>query len=127
MEEEADDGPWLALIAVVIVLLVGYGTVSIGLSATSGGDSADDAPDATWNLSRVNDSHVRLTHGGGQPIPASRLSLSVNGTTRYPDWNFKVVTDGDSGTFQASCGSSIVLFWQRQATGQVPLDRWNDI
>jgi FlaG/FlaF family flagellin (archaellin) len=127
MDEEADDGPWLALIALAIVLLIGYGAVAVGLSATSDAAPADDAPDASWDLSRVNESHVRLTHAGGEPVPASQLSLSVNGTTRYPNWDFKVVTDSDSGTFQADSGSSIVLVWQRKATDQVILARWDDV
>jgi hypothetical protein len=130
MDEDADDGPWLALIAVVIVLLVAYGAVAIALSVSSGTNPAADAPDAQWNLNRINETHVELVHAGGEQVPKSQISLSVNGTTRYPEWrggNIKLIMTGDTGTLQASPGSSIVLVWQLSSTDHVVLDRWENV
>jgi hypothetical protein len=128
MDEDSNDGRILALIALVLVALIGYGVAAAVLSASSGSDVGDDAPRADWNLTRINDTHVDLVHAGGESVPVEQLFLSVNGTTRYPNWNDRhVVLPQDAGTFQAERGSSIVLIWQRTASDQVVLERWDDV
>jgi len=119
-----DDGDQLLdLVGIAIVMLLAFGAVTLFLAATSGQQGAS-VPDTEWNLTRLNESHVRITHAGGEPIRTEKLSVTVDGTPRRPRWASSFLTADDSGVVRADAGSSVVLLWQRSEAERIVIERW---
>ncbi|MFB6172886.1 MAG: type IV pilin N-terminal domain-containing protein [Haloarculaceae archaeon] len=91
----------VALVASVGVLL---------LAATSVSTRQPDVPDTDWSLDRVNDTHVRLTHTGGDPVPGTDLVVTVDGYERAARWPPRVVR-GDAVLVRATDGRRVRLYW----------------
>jgi hypothetical protein len=70
----------------------------------------EGAPEANWTVERVNDTHVAVTHAGGQPIRTGNLHVTVDGLER--DTNFTDPVTLDQRTGVAACEGSVVrAYW----------------
>jgi hypothetical protein len=115
----------LNLLGVVVALFVVVGLVGVVLAGL-GGPSTDaaDAPDAAWTLDRVNGSHVRIVHAGGDAVPASDLVVTVDGVRRRVSWD-GVVEEGDAGVVRADRGLIVQLYWTNEVGERIKLRGWN--
>jgi hypothetical protein len=123
----SDDGDRLLnLFGLAVALFIVVGVVGV-VVAGLGGPSTDvaAAPDATWSLERLNDSHVRLTHQGGEAVPAADLVVTAGGVRRRVSWS-GVVDDGDAGVVRAGRGVLVQLYWTTDTGERVKLRSWDD-
>lgn len=107
----------------VLGLVGGTATlVAVGMNSDSG--ETVEKPVANWNAERVNDTYVRITHAGGDPVDTDRLVVTVGGNERTVTWS-ETVFPGDAGLVQASPGTTVELYWQRdRATDRELLRSW---
>lgn len=112
----------VALAGFIVVGLVGV--VIAGLGGPS--DRAANAPEAEWTLERVNDSHVRVVHAGGDAVPAEDLVVTVDGVRRRASWD-GVVSEGDPGVVHADRGTVVQLYWTNEVGERVKLQDWTDM
>jgi hypothetical protein len=114
----------LNLFGVVLALFLVVGIVGVVLAGLGGpSEDADAAPETDWSLERLNGSHVQLTHGGGDAVPASDLVVTVDGVRRRVSWD-GLVTDGDSGTVRADRGLLVQLYWTTERGERIKLHEW---
>jgi hypothetical protein len=123
---DADSGGdrLLNLFGVALALFLVAGLVAVVLAGIGGPtEDADAAPDAEWSFDRVNDSHVRLVHRGGDPVPASDLVVTVDGVRRRVSWD-GVVREGESGVVRAESDVLVQLYWTTDRGERVKLREW---
>jgi hypothetical protein len=122
-----DDGDRLLnLLGVVLAGFILVGLVGVVLAGLGGpSDRAANAPDADWTLERVNGSHVRVAHAGGDAVPAEDLVVTVDGVRRRASWD-GVVSEGDSGVVHADRGMVVQLYWTNEVGERVKLQDWTD-
>ncbi|WP_135365612.1 hypothetical protein [Halosimplex halophilum] len=104
-----DGDTMLNLVGAAIVVAVVGGLVVVGLNI-AGGSGGTEAPDANWTVERVNDTAVRITHAGGQPVRTDDLTVRVESYRRATDWS-DPVTESESTVVQASEGSIVRIVW----------------
>jgi hypothetical protein len=121
---EPDWDRLLDLFGVVLVLAIVGSLVLLGLGATSVQQETAAGPDADWTLERVNESHVRVWHDGGEPVPTEYLSVAVDGRHRRVYWTATVLTEGEYGVVRAGRSTRVALLWQRTEGDRTVLDRW---
>lgn len=123
-DDSADGDRLLNLFGVALALFIVVGLVGLVVAGLSG-PSADpaDAPSANWSIERLNDSHVQLTHGGGEAVPATDLVVTADGVRRRVSWS-GVVSEGDSGIVRADRGVLVQLYWTTDAGERVKLQSW---
>jgi hypothetical protein len=100
MSDESGGDRILALLGVGLVaaIVVALGFVAIGFTVGSSGDAV---PDADLSLERVNGTHARIIHGGGEPVETDNLALAVDSydreqlTRRMP----RLIVEGDEFVF----------------------------
>lgn len=118
----SDDGDRvLTVIGVVIVLFIVAAVAALAIAAASGPGAS--APDASWELERVNDTHVRVMHAGGDPIDAERLVVSVDGYERRVSWSGEI-SEGDAGILIAGEDTEVTLYWTRERRPRTQLASW---
>lgn len=108
--DDVDEDTLLTVAGVAVVGVVLAGLVVAALAAATAPQRATDIPDAEWSLERVNGTHVRIAHDGGEPVPAEELVVRVDGYERHADWR-GVVAEGDAAVVQASRGQLVLLKW----------------
>jgi hypothetical protein len=108
------------VLGVTILLMIGALAVAF-VEAPSGGTSG--GPPSEWSLERVNDTHVRITHEGGEAVATDRLVVTVDGHNRRVTWEGTVV-EGDSGTVRAGSDRLVRLYWVTDQGERVRLDDW---
>lgn len=122
--DRGDGDRLLNVLGVVLALFILVGLVGVVLAGLSGPSTdVEDAPDVDWTLERVNDSHVRLTHGGGDVVPATDLVVTVDGVRRRVSWSGNVV-EGDTGAVRADRGMIVELFWTNDVGERIKLESW---
>lgn len=114
----------LDLFGIVLVLAIVGALALIGLGVTSAPQESTGPPETDWTLTRVNESHVRVSHAGGEPVRADHLTVAVDGQPRRVRWTAAMLTDGDSGTVRAGTGTRVTLIWQRSEADRRILERW---
>lgn len=119
-----DDGDTvlnLVGIGLVVALLIGLGVIALNFSP-----SDDGAPSANWTAERVNDTHVRVAHAGGDAVPNSEVVVTVDGTPRTATWNGTsgAVTDGDATVVQVRRNQVVGVSWEAGHTERQTLERW---
>lgn len=126
-QHETEGDRLLNALGIVLAGFIVVGIVGVVL-AGMGGPSTDvaDAPDAEWTLDRVNDSHVRITHRGGDVVPASDLVVTVDGVRRRASWD-GLVAEGDAGTVRAGRGTIVDLYWTNDVGERIELRSWGDV
>lgn len=96
--------------AIVGFLVVGL--VVGALAAATAPQRGADVPDAEWSLDRVNETHVRIVHAGGEAVPASELLVAVESYERQPAWTGSV-SEGDATVVQAAADQTVRVYWLR--------------
>jgi len=99
----------LNLVGAAIVVAVVGGLVVVGLNIAGGGGNTA-APEVNWTVERVDDTAVRITHAGGEPVRTDDLTVRVESYRRATDWS-DPVTESDSTVVQASEGSLLRIVW----------------
>lgn len=118
----------LNLAGIGLGLLLAIALVTFFFAATGQqASNASEAPAVDWNLERVNETHVRLSHGGGEPVRTEKLSVTVDGTARHPRWTAPRLTEGEHGIFRAESPSDVVLLWQQSEVERVALGEWRSV
>jgi hypothetical protein len=87
----------IAGIALVAAIVVALGVMAIAFAS---GPPETSGINANWSLERVNDTHARIVHGGGEPVEGEPLVVTVDSYERRiapPD----VVVEGDAIVFEA--------------------------
>ncbi|MFB6281838.1 MAG: hypothetical protein ABEH40_07455 [Haloferacaceae archaeon] len=108
------------LIGLTLVLMIGVLALAF-VQAPGGGRTG--GPPTEWTADRINETHVRITHAGGEPVAAERLVVSVGGYDRRPGWE-GTVSEGDSGVVRAGPNQVISLYWVTDRGERVRLDSW---
>lgn len=93
-------------LALVLGVVVAVGVVALNFAPPEG----DGAPDADWTVERVNDSAVRITHAGGEPVRTDEIRVTVDSLERDADWTDPVTAD-ESTTVPANEGSLVRVVW----------------
>jgi hypothetical protein len=113
----------MILVGLVLLILVMLGALVI--TAQYAQEESGSAPDTEWTLTRINDSYVRVTHAGGEPVSASSLSMTVDGVPADPEWPAESVTEGDSVVVRVGTQASrLTLLWQHTERDRDVLRRW---
>ena len=122
MLEDGDRILTLVGIGLAVAILLSVGVML--LAATSAPMRQPDVPTADWSMDQVNDTHVRITHTGGDAIAGSSLVVTVDGYNRAVHWPPRVVR-GDAILVRAPAGRVVRLYWDGDARGDRRLlDRW---
>lgn len=114
----------LNLLGVLVVVFIVIAVGVLLLSANTTQEASSAAPDADWTLNRVNESHVRITHTGGESTLTERLTVTVDGRPRRSLWSADRLVPGESGLVRAGSGATVTLFWERTGYGRTVLRRW---
>lgn len=104
-----DGDTTLHLVGAAVVAAVVVGLVVVGLNI-AGGAPETEAPDTDWTVERVNDTAVRITHAGGDPVRTDALTVRVESYRRATDWT-DPVTENESTVVAASEGSTVRVVW----------------
>lgn len=101
MSDESDSDRLLNIVGVgiVVAIVIALGVVAVGFTL---GSSGDGLTDADLGLERVNDTHGKIVHGGGEPVETENLVLTVDsyerpGLTRTMP---PVIVEGDEVVFE---------------------------
>ncbi|MFB6080732.1 MAG: hypothetical protein ABEJ81_07030 [Haloferacaceae archaeon] len=105
----------LTILAMIGVLAMAF------VEAPGGGATA--GPNAEWSVSRVNDTHVRITHAGGEAVEIDRLVVTVDGYERRASWS-GTIREGDAGVVRAGHDLRLRLYWVTDRGERVRLDGW---
>jgi len=74
------------------------------------GSTGEGAPEADWAVERVNDTHVRVTHAGGEPVRPDELRVTADSVRRATSWT-DPISEGDSTVVDATDGTLIRVVW----------------
>lgn len=110
----------VALVVAIVgaFALLGFGFASIGEESTA-------PPEADWTLTRINESHVRVSHAGGEPVRTDRLTVAVGGQPRRVEWSATTLVEGEGGVLRAGEGTRLTLVWERSEADRRVLERWS--
>lgn len=125
---EGDGDRILDLVGVglVVLLVAGLGVVVLaGMSGSGGGEQF--RPEANWSVDRVNDTHVRIVHEGGDAVQADDLIVVVGKVDRGIRRQ-KILQKGEGLVVAVPRNESVVLYWKAgEAKRRVTLARWDRI
>ncbi|PSQ43836.1 hypothetical protein BRD17_05340 [Halobacteriales archaeon SW_7_68_16] len=93
-------------IALVLALVAALGVVALNFNPPE----SETVPEANWTIERLNDSHVRVTHAGGDPVRTENLYVTVDSIERRTGYQ-DPVTPGVNATVPASTGSMVRVVW----------------
>jgi len=122
---DLDDDRRADLLGIAVVLLLVFAVVTVVLAATSPQQESAAPPDADWELERSNDTHVRITHAGGEPVSTERLDVTVDGIFRHTRWSAATLTDGEYGVVRAGDGVKLTLLWTQSEAEREVLRQWS--
>mgnify|MGYP000400992886 CR=1 FL=1 len=88
----------LTLVGVGLVAAIVVALAVVGVSFTVG-SSDGDMTDADLRLERINDSHAKINHSGGEPIETENLVVTVDSYER-PVQMPPVIAEGDEVVFE---------------------------
>lgn len=106
MFEDGDRILDLVGVALVVGVVIAVGVVALNFDPPS----EEQPPEANWTIERVNDSHVRVTHTGGEPVRTDELRVTVDSIKRDTDWS-DPVAEGDITAVDASPGAMVRVVW----------------
>lgn len=109
-----DDGDTiLRLVGVALVLGIVFagGVVALNFDPPE----REGAPDANWTIERINDTHVAVTHAGGEPVRTENLHVTVDGLERKTNFTDPVTPD-QRAVVPASEGSVVRVSWEGART-----------
>jgi flagellin-like protein len=120
----------ILMVAITVILAAVIGAFVLGL----GDQASSSAPQATINWEFTN--NATISHGGGQDITTSEITILVDGTEVYPDsspdlntttgWDASTVSTGDEVTIYhesapttdvTASGNTISVIWNNPSGG----------
>ena len=120
-----DDGDQLLnLIGIILILSVIISIVIIILATISVQERSADVPDVNWESQQINESHIRITHAGGEPVNADKISITVDGTPRQPQWTAITLAKGEYGIVRVGEGNRVTLLWRHSERDRDVLKQW---
>lgn len=111
-----DDFELIDVGGAVVVLLLLASVVVIVVAAPEVSQRAEP-PDSEWSIEMVNDSHMRISHEGGEPVDPGNLTIIVEEYPRQTEWlkNGSVtdgfLTEGSHAFIEVSDGQAVALYW----------------
>jgi len=94
-------------IALVAAIVVALGVMAVAFAS---GPTGSSGIDAEWELERVNDTHARVVHAGGEPIEGENVVVTVDSYERRIE-SRDVLAEGDTIVFEARPDQVIRLYW----------------
>lgn len=121
--EMSDEGDrYLRLVGIgLVAALVVMSAIAVVI-AVNVPENRVSPPDAEWSFEQVNATHTRITHDGGEAIPASSLIVTVDGYERHASWSGPIEA-GDGATVRAARGQLVRVYWDGGHTDRFQLAR----
>jgi len=95
----------------VVVVILGVGLAVFGAIEISEG-GGEQTPEANFSVERINDTHVRLEHAGGDVVRGEELILTIDGREYVPDRSFPPsVAEGDGTVVRVNEGQTLRVYW----------------
>lgn len=112
MSGDTGDGDGDRILRLVGIGLVAAIVVALGIMAVAFASGPTESADieAEWDLERVNDTHARIVHAGGEPVEGENLVVTVDSYERQVRLR-SVVVEGDAIVFEARPDQVIRLYW----------------
>lgn len=114
----------LDVIGVVLVLAIVLGVglaVFDAIEISEGG--GEPTPELNFTVERINDSHLRLEHAGGDTVRGRELVLTIDGRERVPQDRFPPsVSEGDGAIVQIDEGHTLRVYWTGDRATRERLD-----
>lgn len=101
----------LDLAGAILAGLVLVSVVLLAFGAAQGAGNADDVPDVEWSVDRINESHVEITHEGGDTVYAEEIAVIVDGQG-HPNPFEGAIRPGDSAVSPVTETSLVQLYWE---------------
>lgn len=95
-------------VVLVIGLVIGVSIAVFG--AIEASNSGGETPTVNFTAERVNDSHVRLEHAGGDVVRGERLVITIDGRERVATFP-PSVAKGDGTVVRVSEEHTIRVWW----------------
>ncbi|MFB6227264.1 MAG: type IV pilin [Halobacteriales archaeon] len=112
MSDELGGDRVLTLVGVglVVAIVVALGFIAVGFTV---GSSEDQMPDADLSLERVNKTHAKIVHKGGEPIKTENLVLTVDSYEReqLTRGMSRLIVEGDEIVFDVRDDQSARLVY----------------
>ena len=120
-----DDGDQLLnIIGVILLVFIILSVAVLILAAMSAQERSAEQPETDWDLQQITESYVRIIHAGGEPVQTGKLSVTVDGTPRHPQWTSITLTEGAYGVVRVGDGVTVTLLWQHSESERDVLQRW---
>lgn len=125
MSDDDSGSRLLTLVGVVLVAFIAFQLVVVALVFLNPPDErAAEAPATTWRVERVNETHVRIVHAGGETVDSANLTVTVNGFQRRASWPDRV-GEGDGSAVLADPGGRVRLYWTGGEGDRDILAQWD--
>ncbi|WP_248515028.1 type IV pilin [Salinarchaeum laminariae] len=105
-------------VVLVVLILLGVALAVFGaIEVSNGGNS--DSPQANFTVDRINETHLRLVHDGGDMIRGEDLSVTIDGRDRVPSVRRfpRRVTEGDAAILRVGTGSTLRVYYHGSGVG----------
>lgn len=115
-------------VGLVVFVLLALGAVVLAGSFGASGGSDVEAPQVNWTAERINDTHIRLIHGGGPPVQINNLIVTVGKTDRGIRRQ-REIYGGEGFVVPAQEGAQVSLYWkpEEEPVRRIRVARWTDI
>ena len=108
-ESEADRTMNVLSLALVAFIVLGVG---IAVLAGATADERDpEAPETSWTVDRVNETHLFVEMTGGEPVRSGNFVVSVDGLQRQVGLGEGYVTPGAGFVLSVERGQVVRLTW----------------
>ena len=112
----------VAGVVIVLTLLAMVGVMALAFADASRGETSA-GPNVEWTTERVDETHVRIAHAGGEAVPADRLVVTVEGNRRRVSWS-GTISEGDSGVVRVRGDRELRLYWTTEQGERIRLESW---
>jgi flagellin-like protein len=117
----------ILMVAITVILAAVIGAFVLGL----GDQVSNNAPQASFEYEFNGTNDVTITHGGGDDIDSSTLSVTVDGTEAFPEngtafnttgWGDDTISTGSSveivdNSTSVSGGETVRVIWSNPSGG----------
>ena len=106
----------------VVAVILGVGLAVFGAIEISEG-GGEPTPEVNFSVERINDTHLRLVHDGGDTVRGDELVLTIDGRDRVPVRPFPPsVSEGEGTIVRVSEGHTLRVYWTGDRATQERLD-----
>lgn len=123
MTDDTADSRILTWVGIGLVLFIAFQLVVVALVFINPPNAGEPTPESSWRVERINETHVHVTHAGGDPVAPRNLVVTVNGFERHVDWPTPV-TEGTGIVVGAEPGGVIRLYWTGGEGNRDLLGQW---